>query len=74
MHDWGKRKLRSTVHQSEPPIRLCTDSMESTWDSLSLLSLPLPCSGSLSLSQNKEIKKNFLKKAEICRRKMDISR
>ena len=37
-----------TVHELKPPIRLCTGSMESAWDPLSL---------SLSLSQNKYTKK-----------------
>ena len=40
------------VHETEPFIRLCANSAEPTWDSLSLLlSLPLACL--LSLSQNK---------------------
>ena len=46
-----------TVHETEANVRLCTDMVESAWDSLSLflsLLLPLPClrspSQSLSLS------------------------
>ena len=42
----------------KPRIRLCTDSTEPAWDSLSpSLSLPLTlaCTCTLSLSQNKEI-------------------
>ena len=47
-----------TVHGIKPHIRLCADSMEPAWDSLSpSLSLPFPtsCSQSLMLSlfQNK---------------------
>ena len=45
-----------TVCGFEPCIGLCADSVEPAWDSLSLLlSLPLLCSHSLSLSlsQNK---------------------
>ena len=43
-----------TVREFEPGVRLCDDSAEPAWDSLSLpLSLPLPYSCSLSLSQNK---------------------
>ena len=45
-----------TVCEFEPHVRLCADSSEPAWDSLSLslsLSLPLPCSCSLSRSQNK---------------------
>ena len=55
----------------EPHIRLCVDSTEPAWDSLSLpLFLPLPCSCSLSLSlsQGKETEKKerivSLKKVE----------
>ena len=36
----------------EPHIRLCVDSMEPAWDSLSFLSLPLHCSRSLSKQIN----------------------
>ena len=39
------------VRESEPYPGLCADNMEPAWDFLSLLSLPLPCS--LTLSQNK---------------------
>ena len=52
------------VCEIKPRIRLCTDSTESTWDSLSPLSLsasPLfVCALSLSLFLSKEI--NILKK------------
>ena len=45
------------VRETEPHVRLCTDSMEPAWDSLSLpLYLPLPC----SLSQNKILKNKSL--------------
>ena len=40
------------VHEIEPHIRLCTDSTEPAWDSLSLSLCPSPAY-SLSLSQNK---------------------
>ena len=45
-----------TVHEFEPRVRLCADSTEPAWNSLSPpLSLPLlPCFLSLSLSQNKQ--------------------
>ena len=40
-----------TVRETEPHIGLCVDSAEPAWDALYLpLSLPLPCSPSLSLS------------------------
>ena len=40
------------VHEFKPRIGLCADSAEPAWDSLSpSLSLPLPCTLSLSLSQ-----------------------
>ena len=43
-----------TVRGIEPQVALCADTAGSAWDSLSLLlSLPLPCSLGLSLSQNK---------------------
>ena len=45
-----------TVHEFEPQVGLCADSVEPAWDSLSpSLSLPRPCSSPLSLapSQNK---------------------
>ena len=46
--------LIPTLHGFDPHIRLCTGSVEPDWDSLSLpLSLPLPHSCALSLSQNK---------------------
>ena len=54
-----------TIGEFKPQVRLCTDSAEPAWDSLSLpLSLPLPCSQ--SLSQNRKInlkeKKNLMLK------------
>ena len=54
------------VHEIEPCVGLCTDSMKPGWDSLSLslpLSLPLPCLCCvhvLVLSQNKQILKKIL--------------
>ena len=38
------------VCEFEPHIGLCADRVEPAWNSLSLLSLPLPHLGSLSLS------------------------
>ena len=47
------------VHEIEPRIRLCADSKEPVWNSLSPLSLcpflALACALSLSLSQDKSI-------------------
>ena len=43
-----------TVHEMEPLIKLCADSMEPAWDSLSpslSLSLPLPPTHMLPLSK-----------------------
>ena len=43
-----------TVCEFKAHLGLCADNAEPAWDSLSLpLSLPLPCSLCLSLSQNK---------------------
>ena len=53
-----------TVHEFEPHLGLCADSVGSAWDSLSpSLSLPLPCLRMLSLSLkiNKFKKKGSLK-------------
>ena len=48
-----------TVHGFEPPVRLCTDSAESTWDSFSVsLSAPPPTC-ILSLSQKINIKDKY---------------
>ena len=47
----------SQFREFEPRIRLCADSAEPAWDSLSLPPpLPLPCSLSSGLSQNKHLK------------------
>ena len=47
-----------TVHEFEPYIRLCADSVEPSWNPLFSLSLPFPCSCSPSLSQiNNKLKK-----------------
>ena len=45
------------ICECEPCVRLCADSPEPAWDSLSLLSLPLPCLYPLSLSLSKQINK-----------------
>ena len=50
-----------TVHGFETPVGLCTDNVESAWDSLSS-SLPLPHSLALSLSLSLTINKKTLKK------------
>ena len=50
-----------TVHEFKPCVRLCVDSAELAWDSLSLfLSLPLPrsCSLTLSLSLSRSLSVN----------------
>ena len=44
-----------TAHEFEPHIGLCDGSTEPAWDSL-LLSLPLPCTLSLSLKKKKHLK------------------
>ena len=49
------------VCEVEPHVGLCTDSMQSAWDSLSL---PLPCTCALSLSLKINLKK-FLFKYEF---------
>ena len=49
-----------TVPDFEPRVRLCTDSVESTWNSVSLSLCPSPAH-SLSLSPNKQINKHTLK-------------
>ena len=49
-----------TVHETELCIRLCADSVEPAWDSLSP-SLSAPPLLSLSLSQNKKIYKHLKK-------------
>ena len=46
------------VYEVEPQVRLCTDNAKPAWDS-PCISLPLPCSHSLSLSQ-KENKQGHL--------------
>ena len=41
-----------TVHEIRPCVKLCADSMETAWDSPSLLlSLTLSCAFSISLSK-----------------------
>ena len=46
------------VREVEPRVGVCADHAEPAWDSLSFLSLPLPCSVSLSINKLKK-KKSF---------------
>ena len=47
------------VREVEPRVGVCADHAEPAWDSLSFLSLPLPCSVSLSINKLKKKKKSF---------------
>ena len=52
-----------SVCEFEPRVKLCSDSAEPAWDSLSLpVSRPLPCSSILSLSLSLFLKINKLRK------------